>query len=143
MTQTGYSSFDTTLHKTNRILRQIEESCGWPKERRNQSYNAMRAVLHAMRDRLTVDEAAHFAAQLPMLVKGVYYDGWDPSRVPKKMHRDDFLNQIRSEMPPYDVRGGTENLVTSVAQALRLYVTEGEWRDMKAEMPRDLAGMLP
>jgi uncharacterized protein (DUF2267 family) len=78
-----------------------------------------------------------------MLVKGVYYDGWDPSRVPKKMHRDDFLNQIRSEMPPYDVRGGTENLVTSVAQALRLYVTEGEWRDMKAEMPRDLAGMLP
>jgi uncharacterized protein (DUF2267 family) len=143
MTQTGYSSFDTTLHKTNRILRQIEESCGWPKERRNQSYNAMRAVLHAMRDRLTVDEAAHFAAQLPMLVKGVYYDGWDPSRVPKKMHRDEFLSQIRSEMPPYEVRGGTEKLVTSVAQALRLYVTEGEWQDMKAEMPRDLAGMLP
>jgi uncharacterized protein (DUF2267 family) len=103
----------------------------------------MRAVLHAMRDRLTVDETAHFAAQLPMLVKGVYYDGWDPSRVPKKMHRDDFLNQIRSEMPPYEVRGGIENLVTSVAQALRLYVTEGEWQDMKAEMPRDLAGMLP
>ena len=103
----------------------------------------MRAVLHAMRDRLTVDETAHFAAQLPMLVKGVYYDGWDPSRVPKKMHRDDFLNQIRSEMPPYEVRGGIENLVTSVAQALRLYVTEGEWQDMKAEMSRDLAEMLP
>jgi uncharacterized protein (DUF2267 family) len=143
MTQTGYSSFDTTLHKTNRILRQIEESCGWPKERRNQSYNAMRAVLHAMRDRLTVDETAHFAAQLPMLVKGVYYDGWDPSRVPKKMHRDDFLKQIRNEMPPYEVQGGIENLVTSVVQALRLYVTDGEWQDVKAEMPRDLAGMLP
>jgi uncharacterized protein (DUF2267 family) len=59
------------------------------------------------------------------------------------MHRDDFLNQIRSEMPPYEVQGGIENLVTSVAQALRLYVTDGEWQDVKAEMPRDLAGMLP
>jgi hypothetical protein len=65
MTRTGYSSFGTTLHKTNHILRQIEESCGWQKERRDQSYNVMRAVLHAMRDRLTVDETAHFAAQLP------------------------------------------------------------------------------
>jgi uncharacterized protein (DUF2267 family) len=143
MTQTGYASFDTTVHKTNRILRQIEESCGWPKERRNQSYNAMRAVLHALRDRLTVDETAHFAAQLPMLVRGVYYDGWDPSRVPKKMHREDFLEQIRTEMPPYDVKGGTETLVTTVAEALRLYVTDGEWQDVKAEMPKDLAEMLP
>src|SRR3954452_15646064 len=143
MTNTGYSAFDTTVHKTNRILRQIEESCGWPKECRNQSYNAMRAVLHALRDRLTVDEAAHFAAQLPMLVRGVYYDGWDPSRVPKKMHRDDFLDQIRQEMPPYEVQGGIEGLVHTVAHALRLYITDGEWDDIKAAMPKDLAVMLP
>jgi uncharacterized protein (DUF2267 family) len=143
MTQTGYPSFDTTLHKTNRILKTIEDSCGWPKERRNQSYGAMRAVLHAIRDRLTVDETAHFAAQLPMLVRGVYYDGWDPSQVPKKMHRDDFLNQIRNEMPPCEVAGGAETLVTTVAQALKLYVTDGEWQDIKAEMPKDLACMLP
>ncbi|MFB9831327.1 DUF2267 domain-containing protein [Actinoallomurus acaciae] len=143
MTQTGYSSFDTTLHKTNRMLRQIEESCGWPKERRNQSYNALRAVLHAVRDRLTVDEAAHFAAQLPMLVRGLYYDGWHPSEVPVKMHREEFLDHIRREMPPYEVEGGVEKLVSSVTQALRLYVTDGEWEGIKAELPKDLAAMLP
>jgi uncharacterized protein (DUF2267 family) len=99
MTKTGYRSFDTTVDKTNRILKQIEEAYGWPKERRSQSYNALRAVLHALRDRLTVDETAHFAAQLPMLVRGLYYDGWEPSRVPKKMQREDFLKQIRDEMP--------------------------------------------
>jgi uncharacterized protein (DUF2267 family) len=142
MSNTGYSSFDTTVHKTNRILRAIEESYGWPKERRNQSYNALRAVLHALRDRLTVDEAAQFAAQLPMLVRGIYYDGWDPSRVPKKMHRDDFLHQIRTQMP-YEVEGGTEGLVQTVTQALRLYITDGEWKDIKAEMPGDLVAMLP
>jgi uncharacterized protein (DUF2267 family) len=143
MTNTGYSSFDTTVHKTNRILRHIEESCGWSKEHRKQSYHALRAVLHALRDRLTVDEAAHFAAQLPMLVRGIYYDGWDPSRVPKKMHREDFLEQIRREMPECDVAGGTEVLVHTVTDALRLYTTEGEWRGVKAEMPKDLATLLP
>ena len=143
MVETGYQSFDTTVDKTNRILRQIEDAYGWPKERRNQSYAALRAVLHALRDRLTVDETAHFAAQLPMLVRGLYYDGWDPSRVPKKMHRDDFLDQIRGEMPPYEVEGGLDGLVRTVAQAIRLYVSDGEWEDVKAGMPKDLATMLP
>ena len=143
MTKTGYRSFDTTVDKTNHILRQIEETYGWPKERRNQSYNALRAVLHALRDRLTVDETAHFAAQLPMLIRGLYYDGWDPSRVPKKMHRDDFLNKVRREMPPYELEGGMEGLVHTVAQALRLYITDGEWENTKAQMPKDLAAALP
>jgi uncharacterized protein (DUF2267 family) len=143
MSQTGYHSIDTTVDKTNRILRQIEEAYDWPKERRNQSYNALRAVLHALRDRLTVDEAAHFAAQLPMLVRGMYYDGWDPSHVPQKMHRQDFVERVRAEMPPYEIKGGTEELVNTVAQALRLYVTEGEWQDMKSEMPKDISAILP
>jgi uncharacterized protein (DUF2267 family) len=143
MTKTGYPSFDTTVDKTNHVLRQIEQTYGWPKERRNQSYNALRGVLHALRDRLTVEETAHFAAQLPMLIRGLYYDGWEPSRVPKKMHRDDFLNQIRREMPPYDIHGGIDGLVHTVAQALRLYITDGEWENIKAQMPADLADMLP
>jgi uncharacterized protein (DUF2267 family) len=143
MTKTGYRSFDTTVDKTNRILKQIEEAYGWPKERRNQSYNALRAVLHALRDRLTVDETAHFAAQLPMLVRGLYYDGWEPSRVPKKMQREDFLKQIRDEMPRFELKDGMEGLVNTVVQALRLYITEGEWQDVKDVMPKDLAAILP
>jgi uncharacterized protein (DUF2267 family) len=58
MGATGFSSFKTTEDKTNRVLREIEEAYGWPKERRNQSYAALRAVLHAVRDRLTVEETA-------------------------------------------------------------------------------------
>lgn len=143
MPQTGYHSIDTTVDKTNRILHLIEQSYDWPKERRNQSYNALRAVLHALRDRLTVDEAVDFAAQLPVLVRGMYYDGWHPSQVPKKMHRDEFLDQIRAEMPPYEIQGSLEDLVRTVAEALRVYITEGEWEDIKAEMPKDLAAMLP
>jgi uncharacterized protein (DUF2267 family) len=139
---TGYRSFETTVDKTNRLLREIEQECGWPKERRNQSYAALRAVLHALRDRLPVEESAQLAAQLPMLVRGLYYDGWDPSRVPIKMNRDEFMERVRREFP-FDVAGGIEPLTSTVLRALKLYGTEGEWEDVKASMPKELAAVVP
>jgi uncharacterized protein (DUF2267 family) len=139
---TGYATFDTTLAKTNGILKQIELAYNWPRERRNRSYNALRAVLHAVRDRLTVEEAAQLSAQLPMLVRGIYFEGWDPTRVPVKMHRDAFLARIRNEIP-YEVPGGIERLVDTVVQALRRHITEGEWEDVRASFPKDLVAGLP
>jgi uncharacterized protein (DUF2267 family) len=53
MGDTGFTFFTTTEDNTNRLLREIDEAYGWPKERRNQSYATLRAVLHALRDRLS------------------------------------------------------------------------------------------
>jgi uncharacterized protein (DUF2267 family) len=142
MAETGYKSFDTTLEKTNRVLKQIEEANGWPKERRNQSYAALRAVLHALRDRLTVEEAAQLSAQLPMLIRGIYFEGWDPSDVPVKMNHDEFMQRVRSEFP-FEVKGGMDAVVPTVLQALRAHVTEGEWEDIKSSVPKDLVSVLP
>ena len=142
MPETGYSAFATTLDKTNRVLKQIEEAYGWPKDRRNQSYAALRAVLHALRDRLTVEEAAQLAAQLPMLIRGLYYEGWNPARVPVKMNREEFLGRVRQDFG-YDFVGGTEQLIRTVLEALRDHVTDGEWADIRSGMPRELAGVLP
>jgi uncharacterized protein (DUF2267 family) len=142
MAETGYSSFTTTVDKTNHLLKQIEQAYGWPKERRNQSYAALRAVLHALRDRLTVEEAAQFGAQLPMLVRGIYYEGWNPTDVPVKMDKEKFLARVRKEFP-YELKGDIEHLIETVLNALRIYVTEGEWDDIKSSMPKELAKILP
>ena len=142
MSESGFSSFKTTEAKTNRVLREIEEAYGWPKERRNQSYAALRAVLHALRDRLPVDEASQLGAQLPMLVRGIYYSGWDPSKVPVKMSRDEFMQRIRDNFP-YEIDGDIEQLVHTVLQALRHYIDDGEWDDVKSVMPNELASALP
>jgi uncharacterized protein (DUF2267 family) len=142
MGETGFSNFDTTVQKTNQVLKEIEQAYGWPKDRRAQSYAALRAVLHALRDRLTVGEAAQLAAQLPTLIRGVYYEGWRPAEVPVKMHRQEFLQRVQRQFP-YEVDGGMELLVQRVLGALRRYVTDGEWEDIKSSVPKDLASVLP
>ncbi|MFF4089057.1 DUF2267 domain-containing protein [Streptomyces nigra] len=90
MVDTGFSSFDTMVDKANRLLKDIEEAFGWPKERRKQSYAALRAVLHPLRDRLPVETAVQFGAQMPTLIRGIYYDGWKPADSPVKMSNEEL-----------------------------------------------------
>lgn len=141
MSEAGYAVFDTTVAKTNQILHEIEEANGWPKERRELSYHALRAVLHAIRDRLTVEEANDFAAQLPMLVRGLYFEGWRPASVPIKMDAQEFLQRIREEFV-FEYEGGIETLVQIVLVVLSTHMTGGEMKDMIAMLPDDIIGLL-
>jgi len=102
----------------------------------------LRIILHALRDRLTVQVAAQLAAQLPLLVRGIYYEGWSPSAVPVKMDQEAFLGRIRQEFR-YSIDGDIPQLVDTVLQALRKHVTQSEWDGMKSTLPKDMATALP
>ncbi|GAB3147456.1 DUF2267 domain-containing protein [Amycolatopsis stemonae] len=75
-------------------------------EDRHAAYRAVRAWLHTVRDRLTVEAAVHFAAQLPELLRGVYFEGWTPSHVPTRYDVPGFVGRFagsagiaRAEVP--------------------------------------------
>lgn len=142
MAEQLHSAFESSMDKTNVILKEIEQAYGWPKEQRNQSYAALRTVLHLLRDRMPVPESVEFAQQLPVLVRGIYFDGWQPENMPIKLNRDDFLYEVRQGFP-YDVEGGPEQVVQVVLDTLRRHITQGEWQDVKSTMPGDLAKMIP
>ena len=138
---TGVDVFDTTIQKTINLLNDICGEFGWPEDRRFQAYKALRSVLHEIRDRLPVTESANFAAQLPMLVRGFYYEGWKPESVPKKVHRQEFLDEIQKHFQ-LAVEGGAARLVNGVLRALSRHIEPGIIDAIKEELPADLRSLL-
>jgi uncharacterized protein (DUF2267 family) len=60
-------------------------------------------ALRQQRDRIGPESAAHLCAQLPMLLRGLFYEGWDPTGKPsKERHEEDFLAHIACELPRAD-----------------------------------------
>jgi uncharacterized protein (DUF2267 family) len=98
MSTTGLPVFDTTLQETNLWLKAIME--GLHTDDRHAAYLALRGTLHALRDRLGPENAVHLAAQLPMLVRGLYYEGWRMAgSQTKERSRAEFLEHVRRELP--------------------------------------------
>jgi uncharacterized protein (DUF2267 family) len=141
MSATGVDVFDTTLHKTNSWLNDLMQVLGWSD--RDKAYSALKATLHALRDRLTVEEVAQFGAQLPTLIRGFYYEGWDPTGKPLRMrHKEEFLSRIEQHF-----RGGDDIDLERVARAvfgvLAQRVSEGEIEDVKHVLPAELRELWP
>src|SRR4030088_2161001 len=123
MSTTGLEVFDRTIHKTNIWLKDLMGMLECLD--RHVAYVALRATLHALRDRLTIDEVAEFAAQLPMLIRGFYYEGWDPTGKPlKERHKKEFLARIDLELRPYEV--DPEQVARAVFLVVANRISEGE-----------------
>lgn len=131
---------ERTVEKTNQWLDELASRL--ETEDRRDAYRALRAYLHALRDRLTVDEAAELAAQLPDLIRGIYYEGWDPSRTPVR-YRDlaEFLDRVAAEA---ELPGDTSAsfAVGATAEVLRNHVSAGEIDDIRAQLPDDLLPII-
>jgi len=141
MSPTGLSVFDATLQKTHVWLKEIMGVLGW--EDKQRAYGALRAVLHALRDRLTIEEIAQLGAQMPMLIRGIYYEGWDPTGKPvKQRHKDQFLARIREQFRgPDDV--DPEKVARAVFTVLANRISEGEIEDIEHLLPVELRELWP
>ncbi len=130
------SVFDKTEQKTMHWISGVASSMGSADMQR--SYMVLRGVLHALRDRLPPNEAVQLGAQLPMLVRGFYYEGWHPQDKPKRYHRKGpFLEQVRSEVPTLDDTQ-LERAVSSVFETLESEIPGGELEQVRHALPADL-----
>lgn len=139
---TGLDFLDTTIQKTHKWLNQIKEDLGWEDDRR--AYDTLRAVLQTLRDRLPVNEAANFAAQLPLLVRGIYFEGWDPAGKPVKIrHQDDFVQAVLDKIDWNTGEIDGYEATRAVFRVIADHVTEGEVKNVKDNLPEQIRGLWP
>lgn len=136
MAQALADILDTTIHKTIIWFDELDTLFGWNNPPK--TYSVFRAILHVLRDRLPVSEAADLGAQLPMLIRGLYYEGWRPIDKPLKLQtRQEFLQAVCDRF-----RGNCdfdpEKAVKAVFRFLTEKITQGEIEDVRQNMPKDI-----
>jgi uncharacterized protein (DUF2267 family) len=139
MTTTGITSLDSSVNNTEQWLDEIRQELHFESE--EQAWKAWKAVAHALRDRLTVEEAAHFAAQLPTVLRGLYYEQYHPADKPLKIRNiQDFFEQVEKGLDSQTDPALTdpERITTGVLSVIHKRVTEGELEDIRDSMPEGL-----
>ncbi len=139
MSKTTLSVFQNTLQKSEAWLHDIMNLLNWDDQQH--AYKALRAVLHVLRDRLPVEEATDLAAQLPMLIRGLYYEGWNPSAKPKRLKTvDAFVANVNTHLNAggFGADADAEEITRAVLKVIADHVTQGEIDDVMGSLPEPL-----
>jgi uncharacterized protein (DUF2267 family) len=141
MAETGVSSLDHTIQETNIWLKTTVDQLHL--DDRHHAYSALRGVLHALRDRLTPDSAVHLGAQLPTLVRGIYYEGWHMAGKPTREHSvQDFADHVGSTLPPKFPMDAL-TVTRGVLEVLWEKIDPGESAKVVDQLPVPLRSLWP
>lgn len=131
---------ERSIAKTRQWINETAAELGTDDHRA--AFRALRAVLHAVRDRIAVNETAQLAAQLPEFLRGVYYEDWVPARVPETYRdREEFLRRIARDA---GLTGQTEAsyVALAVITVLSRHVSAGEIEDVMGVLPAQVRDLL-
>jgi uncharacterized protein (DUF2267 family) len=137
---TTIEALDTSVRATQGWIDDLMRRLGW--HDRGRAYLALLAVLHALRDCLPRDEAVYVGAQLPTLLRGLYYEGWHPRGGTAAKSRSAFLDRIH-EGVHRDPAVDPDGVARAVLALLAARMAPAELEDAKAATPKPLHNLWP
>lgn len=141
MTTPAIHELDGTLQLANTWLKDVMQRLGTDDPQAG--HMAMRATLHALRDRIGMENAVHLGAQLPTLIRGIYYEGWRPREKPtKERHKRDFVEHVRGELRPGPAID-PEAAIAAVLEVVSEKTSVGEAVKLTRLFPKDLRELWP
>lgn len=139
--QTHVPVIERNMEVINTWLKEISEELNGID--REDAWIRLGAVLQTVRDRILVDEAAHFAAQLPVLIRGTFYADWHPADTPQKWrNREEYLEAVNEKMSgrePVDA----EATVRAVLKVVARHIDDGEIKKVREAHPKELWDLWP
>jgi uncharacterized protein (DUF2267 family) len=130
----------SSLNLTQVWIKDLMETYDYADE--NKAFILLRATLKTLRDRITFDEAFHLASQLPAVIRGYYFEGWDHHKQPEdeKTHQD-FLTSVKKNLGGHD----DIDLEMAVPEALKIifnHIDQTEAEDVMKNLPPDIHELL-
>ena len=136
MALTGLQRIDATIHKTQRWIAEVSD--GLEIEDREHALAALRAVLHVLRDHLPLQAAVALGAQLPLLVRGMYYENWRPETRHDKPHAKGEIALLIGAELPWATKLDLEKVARTVFVVLRHHIDPNEVEKLAHIMPKGL-----
>ena len=137
---TAISDLNAAVQTAEDWINNLMRRLGW--QDRERVFLALLATLHALRDCLARDEAIYIGAQLPTLLRGLYYEGWHPTARPATKSRNAFLERIHDGVHR-DPGVDAEQVARGVFALLAARLPAAEIEDAKAATPSVLHNLWP
>jgi uncharacterized protein (DUF2267 family) len=139
--------FEKYAQEGNIFIKNLANRLGHPEEH-SQTGIILRAVLHTLRDRITIAESLNLISQLPMFLKAIYVDSWKYRERPMTYSKiEDFKAQVKKLQEQYGEQGfdwekPTEDIIKIVFEQLKTYVSQGEIEDILAQLPKEIEELV-
>jgi uncharacterized protein (DUF2267 family) len=130
------ASFESSNADAYQWLDEISKILGY--EDRRFALQLLRGTLHALRDRLTIDQSAHLSAQLPLLIRGIYFENWDPQPPTRDRTVDGFIGRVRRAVTG-NAEDDLSDAVRAVFAVLQRHVSLGESDKIANTLPHALS----
>jgi uncharacterized protein (DUF2267 family) len=139
-------NFNKYAEEGNLFVKELAHNLGHPDEI-GRAGILLRAVLHTLRERITISESLNMIAQLPMFMKTIYVDNWKYREKPMRLKKKEFLEEVEKHQRQYGEyefswEKSTEEIVKTVLRKLGKYITKGEFEDIMAQLPNELEEMF-
>lgn len=127
--------FASDIQKAQLWLKELKEIGNFRDE--SQAYSVLRIVLHALRDRLPINTALNLGGQLPLIIAGAYYQGWNPDGTPTDEKTiDDFIQKVFPQLSRLEV--DNENSIKATCSLLEKKLNPGQIDNIRDVLPEKL-----
>ena len=133
-------NFNHSAQQAQQWVNELADDLEWTDRR---AYHLLRSVLHALRDWLPQEEMVDLAAQLPTMIRGIYFEGWKPLEAPVwKRRKEDFIARIQEAFSD-ELLNDPDEAVAAVFSLLDRHVSYGEIEDIRHSMKKPLRELWP
>ena len=140
MSNSTLPNFTHAAEQAQQWVSELASELEWNERR---AYRLLKAVLHAVRDWLSPQEMADLSAQLPAMIRGIFFEGWNPSGGSVwERKKDDFVDRIQFDFDD-DIISDVDAAISAVFRLLDRHISHGEIVQVRNSMKKSLRHLWP